>query len=58
MATSEWALAGIIAFYGLNGWRLTPSNGDAFDLVVRVSVGDLDEVSDIASVLRRWTRRR
>jgi death-on-curing protein len=46
------ALAGTIAFLGMNGWRLTLSNDEAYDLVMAVAAGELDEVTKIGSVLR------
>lgn len=49
------ALAGIIAFYGMNGIRLTLTNDDAYRLVTSVATGELDDVSSIASALERAT---
>jgi death-on-curing protein len=49
------ALAPIIAFYGLNGCRLTLTNDAAYDLVMGVAAGDLDSVDEIAAVLRQST---
>jgi death on curing protein len=49
------ALAGTIAFYGLNGIRLTLSNDEAYDLVLAVSIGDLDDVGAIARRLESGT---
>ena len=46
------ALAGTIAFLGMNGWRLTLSNDEAYDLVMAVAAGELDEVPKIASMVR------
>jgi death-on-curing protein len=46
------ALAATIAFYGLNGMRLTLDNDRAYDLVVDVAHVVLDDVRAIASVLR------
>ena len=46
------ALAGTIAFLGINGRRLTLSNDEAYDLVIAVATGELDEVIDIADRLR------
>ena len=46
------ALAGTIAFLGMNGWRLTLSNDEAYDLVIAVAAGELDEVPKISSMLR------
>ena len=48
-------LAAIIAFYGLNGRRLTFSNDAAYDLVMAVAAGQLDTVADISAVLRTAT---
>ena len=48
-------MAGIIAFYGMNGLRLTLNNDEAYTLVMDVAQGHLDEVSDIAGVLRNST---
>ncbi|WP_131770838.1 type II toxin-antitoxin system death-on-curing family toxin [Candidatus Protofrankia californiensis] len=46
------ALAAVIAFYGLNGRRLTLTNDAAYDLVMSVASGALDTVDDIAAILR------
>ena len=51
-------LAAIIAFYGLNGRRLTFSNDAAYELVMAVAAGQLDTVADIAAVLRTATKPR
>ena len=47
------ALAAVLAFYGLNGVRLNLTNDEAFDLVMAVAAGQLDDVDRIASVLKR-----
>jgi death-on-curing protein len=47
------ALAGPIAFLGINGRRLTLSNDKAYDVVIDVATGELDDVADIADRLRR-----
>jgi death-on-curing protein len=52
------ALAGLIAFYGLNGRRLILSNDDAYELVMAVVTGTLDVVDDIASQLTGATEPR
>lgn len=44
-------LAAVLAFYGLNGWRLTMTNDEAYDFVMAVATGDLDEVPEIAARL-------
>jgi death on curing protein len=49
------ALAAVIAFYGVNGTRLTLPNDGAFDLVMKVASGELDTVTGIAAVLRGAT---
>ncbi len=52
------ALAAVIAFYGLNGRRLTLTNDQAYDLVISVAAGHLDNVDDIAAVLQHATQPR
>ena len=49
------ALAATIAFYGMNGMRLELTNDEAYDLVVRVATGELDEVAAIASEIAPGT---
>ncbi len=49
------ALASAIAFYGMNGYRLTLSNDEAYDLVIAVATGEVDTVDDIARALERGT---
>lgn len=46
------ALAATIAFLGLNGYRLTLTNDEAYTLVIEVATGLLDDVSDIAERIR------
>jgi death on curing protein len=45
------ALAGVIAFVGLNGYELEMTNDEAYDLTMAVATGELD-VPDIAAALR------
>ena len=52
------ALAATIAFYGVNGRRLTLTNDEAYALIIDVAAGKLDSVDDIAAVLARATRAR
>ncbi len=52
------ALAALIAFYGLNGRRLTLTNDAAYDLVMNVASGQLDSVEEIAAVLQHATQPR
>jgi death-on-curing protein len=49
------ALAGTMAFLGVNGQRLTLTNDDAFELVMAVATGRTDDVSVIAAGLRGST---
>ena len=49
------ALAGVIAFYGVNGRRLTLSNDEAYDLVMAIADGRLDSVAEIVPRLARST---
>lgn len=51
-------LAATIAFLGINGHRLTLSNDEAYDLVIAVATGALDDVAEIAKVLCERTRPR
>ena len=50
------ALAATIAFYGLNGLRLTLSNDEAYELVIAVAAGDIDDVEPITARLASSTR--
>ncbi len=51
------ALAATIAFYDMNGMRLTLSNDQAYELVIDVASGTLNEVPRIASMLEAGTER-
>jgi death-on-curing protein len=48
-------LAAMIAFYGLNGRRLTLTNDQAYPLVMNVAGGELDQVEEIAAILQAAT---
>lgn len=52
------ALAAAIAFYGMNGMRLTLTNDQAYDLIIEIASGAVGDVSEIASVLQRGTEPR
>jgi death-on-curing protein len=52
------ALGAVIAFYGLNGWRLTLSNDEAYDLVIAVAAGDMQDIAKIAAALQHGTQAR
>jgi death-on-curing protein len=43
------ALAALIAFLGMNGKRLTLTNDEAYDLIIEVATGALDDVESIAA---------
>ena len=47
------ALAAAIAFLGINGERLRLSNDEAYELVMAVAAGELDEIQQIADRLQR-----
>jgi death-on-curing protein len=49
------ALAATIAFYGMNGMRLTLTNDAAYELVIEIASGELNEVPVIASALEAGT---
>jgi death-on-curing protein len=51
-------LAAAIAFYGLNGRRLTLTNDEAYDLVMSIATGHLDSADTIAAVLQHATQPR
>jgi death on curing protein len=46
------ALAATIAFYGVNGYRLTLTNDETYTLVMRVADGSIDDIAPIAEALR------
>jgi death-on-curing protein len=43
------ALAGLIAFLGVNGYQLTLTNEEAYDLTMAVAAGEIDDVAAIAA---------
>ncbi|MGH3933056.1 MAG: type II toxin-antitoxin system death-on-curing family toxin [Pseudonocardiaceae bacterium] len=49
------ALAAMIAFLGVNGRKLTFSNDQAYDLVISVATGEMDDIVTIADHLRNAT---
>jgi len=49
------ALAATIAFYGMNGHRLTFTNDEAYQLIVSVAAGAVDDVAAIAGILKAKT---
>lgn len=46
------ALAGVVTFLGVNGYRTSLSNDEAYDLTIAVATGELDDVATIAERLR------
>ena len=46
------ALAGLIAFLGVNGYKLTLTNEEAYDLTMAVAAGEIDDVAAIAERIR------
>ncbi|HEX3898407.1 MAG TPA: type II toxin-antitoxin system death-on-curing family toxin [Mycobacteriales bacterium] len=50
------ALAAVIAFDGVNGRRLTMTNDEAYDFVISVATGQLDEIALIAAHLKAGSR--
>jgi death-on-curing protein len=52
------SLAATIGFYGMNGVRLTLTNDEAYDLIVEIASGQLDDVGAIASRLERGATNR
>jgi death-on-curing protein len=50
------ALASTIAFYGVNGHRLTLNNDEAYALIMAVAAGELDDVESIAERLGEGSR--
>ena len=46
------ALAGVIAFHGVNGRRFTFTNDEAYELIMSVAAGQLDTVDEIAEMVQ------
>ena len=51
-------LAGAIAMLGVNGWHLTLTNDEAYELVLSVATGAMSTVDEVADVLRRGSQHR
>lgn len=49
------ALAGLIAFYGVNGRRLLWTNDEAYDVFISIAEGDLDDVESIVRIFKAAT---
>jgi len=52
------ALATVLAFYGVNGFRLSLTNDEAYDLVMTVASGELDDAAAMTPVLGQAARAR
>ena len=52
------ALSAMLAFLGMNGYRLTFTNDEAYELVMAVAAGELDDVAAIADRLEARISRR
>ena len=52
------ALAATLAFYGVNEMRLTLTNDQAYELVIDVAAGSVDDIPAIASLLEASAERR
>lgn len=50
-------LSALIVFLGINGKRLTSSNDAAYELVMAVAEGELDDVAAIAELIRGGSAR-
>ena len=49
------ALGALIAFYGMNGRRLTLTNDAAYEFIMQLAAGELDSVGEIALILENST---
>lgn len=54
-ANKRLALAATLAFYGMNGLRLTFTNERAYELIVSVAAGRLTDIPALAAVLEGAT---
>jgi len=52
------ALGATIVMLGINGWSLTMTNDDVYELVIEVAEGRLREVADVAELLRRGSTKK
>lgn len=52
------ALGATIVMLGVNGWSLTMTNDEAYELVMHVAEGRLREVADVADHLRSGSKPR
>ena len=52
------ALAATIVMLGVNGWKLSLTNAEAYDLVIAIASSELTDVADVAEQLRQGTTHR
>lgn len=52
------SLAALIAFLGMNGRRLTWSNDEAYEFIVGVASGHLDDITEIGATIADGTEER
>ena len=52
------ALAAGLAFLGVNGRRLTASNDEAYDFIIAIATGALDDIAPIAAWLEEHSSAR
>lgn len=52
------ALSALLAFYGVNGRRLTMTTDEAYDFIIALVVGELEAVPQIADILKKATEPR
>jgi death-on-curing protein len=45
------SLAALIAFLGINGLRLTWTNDEAYEIIVAIASGTVDDVDQIAAII-------
>ncbi len=52
------ALGAVIVMLGMNGYRLTMTNDQAYDFTIGVATGQFEDVAAIAEVLEQWATSR
>ena len=52
------AFAGTLAFLGMNGWRLTMTNDQAYDFILDIAAGNNREIEYVASYLQEFSEPR
>ncbi len=49
------ALAATIVMLGVNGWKLSLTNAEAYDVVIAIASSELTDIADVAEQLRQGT---